>query len=70
MRRAVSRAAPLAYQHSRIIFPITRSAWARNDGRCWRPLSPRAHRSAASAAPETGAHLAGLTFRRGKGVWG
>lgn len=26
MRRAVRRAAPLAYQHSRIIFPITRRA--------------------------------------------
>ena len=25
MRRAVSRAAPLAYQHSLMIFPITRS---------------------------------------------
>lgn len=33
MRRAVSRAAPLAYQHSRIILPITRSAWARNNGK-------------------------------------
>jgi len=32
MRRAVRRAAPLAYQHSLIILPITRSAWPGHEG--------------------------------------
>ena len=33
MRRAVSRAAPLAYQHSLMIFAITRSACRGRRGR-------------------------------------
>lgn len=41
MRRAVRRAAPLAYQHSRIIFPITRSACAGRPRRASVPPSPR-----------------------------
>lgn len=46
MRSAVRRAAPLAYQHSRIIFPITRSACTETvslePARCYLPDPPPA----------------------------
>lgn len=48
-RRAVSRAAELAYQHSLISLPITRRAWCSNEMR-WRYKlqNPENHRSGSS----------------------
>lgn len=38
MRRAVKRAAPLAYQHSLIILPMTRKAWNNSKKKVYKEL--------------------------------